>query len=1130
MPAFSYSSIAASNVRSQNGTPGPSSFDVSATDPASANPNSTPGFSTDSLNPFKYSKELMLSLYRPSGLPIEFERHEYMTSEESLQPMSSLPFSEQELKVEQREREREREREPEDDGLWNSPVGAVGSFDANGVFRLIGGGADDLQPLEALEEPTSKRAMDESKGAGPASGVKSSAIVIDTIAAGDQASKADHPSPDQQHLKSQEKPSDGYLFSGGLLSGKGLGSASVREDAEFTTLTNTSSSGSNAPLNPEPPFDSQPLELSKWLYRDPSGSIQGPFSSEEMHEWFKGGFFTADLLIKREHDSSFEPLGAMIRRIGSDDKPFLLAGVLRQEQPAPPIRPSLAPGRQALSQMNLSSSWVGMSAPSTPSTPSFGVDRMLLQQQHQQHQHASGDLFSSTNTLGQQRSGFGSSQDPTVLPGLESRWGSGFFGGRGQSMDTTSSGGGWGGGDAFPRSHGPLGGPQFIEQQQRLHNQELERQQYMQMLQRQSQMQAILHQQQFMQAQQQYGSDPHTLQALLAQQQAQQRQLQLRYQQLQFAGLHAQAPSTPTGTGVPWGGMSMGQPSSPSPWATTIIPQTSENYFDAISKGDISHTPHGIQHQQPQPTSPQHPQFPPFPHEQSQSPSQPSQPQEELPAVEDQFAPQDPLPELHDKAATDALADRLENLEVHADSEKEQYDVERAVEEEKLIDIDPAVEQTLAEESVEEEDHVIEAAHDTHVDAVQESTTAWETDYVKKPEPEQPEEDHEQESVEENVSETASSTAAESTQRPIRAIPAPWAKPAVSDEDSSEKKGPTLREIQEMEAKKAEEARAERQAQMAAAVAAAGSNMLDFTKGMPGAPAWSSGPAAAPKKKTLKEIQQEEEAAMKRARASQQTHATAAPSGGQSTGLTSVVASGTGSIGRRYADTIGPKPVAVSPVTGAWGSASTAGSRPSLATRNSAVFSSNPSLNSPTHSGSKGSDNNNGNNNSWIEVGSKRDTHAPSAVSSPAVSRGSTTTPSGPSSATAPGSGKGSSNSNEPRPASEDFLRWCRTALKDLQGVVLEDFIQMLLTFPLNPDPMTVEIISESIYANSRSLNGRQFADEFTKRRKADAYPNGAPVSSSAAGTGNVASSIAGASGADSTFRVVSKKGKKKAT
>ena len=101
LPAFSYSSIAASNVRSQNGTPGPtSSFDLSASDGGSGGHSiSTGGFSTDSLNPFKYSKELMLSLYRPTGLPIEFERHEYMTSEDSLPPMSSQPFSEQELKV-----------------------------------------------------------------------------------------------------------------------------------------------------------------------------------------------------------------------------------------------------------------------------------------------------------------------------------------------------------------------------------------------------------------------------------------------------------------------------------------------------------------------------------------------------------------------------------------------------------------------------------------------------------------------------------------------------------------------------------------------------------------------------------------------------------------------------------------------------------------------------------------------------------------------------------------------------------------------------------------------------------------------------------------------------------------------
>ncbi|KAG0368872.1 hypothetical protein BGZ54_000913 [Gamsiella multidivaricata] len=102
LPAFSYSSIAASNVRSQNGVPGStSSFDASASDGGSGGSSgiTSGNFATDSLNPFKYSKEFMLSLYRPTGLPIEFERHEYMTSEESLQPMSSMPFSEQEIKA-----------------------------------------------------------------------------------------------------------------------------------------------------------------------------------------------------------------------------------------------------------------------------------------------------------------------------------------------------------------------------------------------------------------------------------------------------------------------------------------------------------------------------------------------------------------------------------------------------------------------------------------------------------------------------------------------------------------------------------------------------------------------------------------------------------------------------------------------------------------------------------------------------------------------------------------------------------------------------------------------------------------------------------------------------------------------
>jgi len=87
-----------------------------------------------------------------------------------------------------------------------------------------------------------------------------------------------------------------------------------------------------------------------------------------------------------------------------------------------------------------------------------------------------------------------------------------------------------------------------------------------------------------------------------------------------------------------------------------------------------------------------------------------------------------------------------------------------------------------------------------------------------------------------------------------------------------------------------------------------------------------------------------------------------------------------------------------------------------------------------------------------------------------------------------------SSENSTPRPPSEEFLKWCRQALRGLNDVNVEEFIQMLLTFPLDPPPATIEIIQESVYANSPTLDGRRFADEFIKRRKADA--NGLPLNS----------------------------------
>ena len=58
----------------------------------------------------------------------------------------------------------------------------------------------------------------------------------------------------------------------------------------------------------------------------------------------------------------------------------------------------------------------------------------------------------------------------------------------------------------------------------------------------------------------------------------------------------------------------------------------------------------------------------------------------------------------------------------------------------------------------------------------------------------------------------------------------------------------------------------------------------------------------------------------------------------------------------------------------------------------------------------------------------------------------------------------------------------------------------MLLSLPLDPDPSTVEIISEPIYASNTMLDGRRFASEFVTKCKADAVsrPKGAFVSGTA--------------------------------
>ncbi|KAF3915581.1 hypothetical protein ABW21_db0206551 [Orbilia brochopaga] len=124
------------------------------------------------------------------------------------------------------------------------------------------------------------------------------------------------------------------------------GTQQVQPRASFPTLTHSNSvsslqqmpPGASTPGGgPLPSSSSQPPSQRSsaghimimpdkitWVYKDPTGKIQGPFSGLEMHDWYKAGFFQPDLLIRRQEETEFEPLGQFIRKIGNSREPFLI--------------------------------------------------------------------------------------------------------------------------------------------------------------------------------------------------------------------------------------------------------------------------------------------------------------------------------------------------------------------------------------------------------------------------------------------------------------------------------------------------------------------------------------------------------------------------------------------------------------------------------------------------------------------------------------------------------------------------------------------------------------------------------------------------------------------------------------
>ncbi|KAF2004698.1 hypothetical protein P154DRAFT_519173 [Amniculicola lignicola CBS 123094] len=130
----------------------------------------------------------------------------------------------------------------------------------------------------------------------------------------------------------------------------------------------------SSPVSGQPPAPQQRTmvmpDRMRWIYRDPQGVIQGPFSGLEMHDWYKGGYFSPELLVKKFEDPDYEPLAQLIRRIGNSREPFLVPQIgIPHGQPTSQPGPAWSAGPA-----------VGAQPPFANSFPSFGTTLTAEQQ------------------------------------------------------------------------------------------------------------------------------------------------------------------------------------------------------------------------------------------------------------------------------------------------------------------------------------------------------------------------------------------------------------------------------------------------------------------------------------------------------------------------------------------------------------------------------------------------------------------------------------------------------------------------------------------------------------------------------------------------------------------------------
>ncbi|KAL2872824.1 uncharacterized protein BJX67DRAFT_20591 [Aspergillus lucknowensis] len=730
----------------------------------------------------------------------------------------------------------------------------------------------------------------------------------------------------------------------------------------------------------------------RWIYRDPQGNVQGPWTGLEMHDWFKAGFFSPDLQIRKLEDPEFEPLAQLVRRIGNSREPFLVPqiGIPHGPQPSGPNWGGAAT--------------TGNAQPPFPgSFPSFGTtltaeQQNALERRKQEEQYL---MARQKEHLAQQQALMKQMTFPSGVP------------------------------------HG-IHPPQ---------------------LQHHSSAHSLHSQPSFGSIASPSGFQPSPIQGPMQQQQQQQQQQPAGSGFFDAAGSLRSNPLPNVG---------------PQMIGTDFLNSSQDQLPTLLDRLNVNARPDPFAFGSPTSFAArdslfQNPQVASM----LQDRARLQQEQEQFDATHgdslfDQHAREERLRQFHALRAQEGefglrTAEGLPTHPATATGQAEGLEqtlqeaaTTLAVSEEPVLTLSQQVQKAAQEQEQQEQKKQQQAQAS--------SEAAWATKGdLSMPQPFPPPPSASPlpapaaQRNRQNVAESLAANSRSQTQTPVEAPTtsiAPWAK-----EVNELPKGPSLKEIQEAEARKAaqreELAAAARRAQLLAEQERLSQAQAQHAPGLPSTANWaSSGSPATPTssssvwnhkgattttattKKTLAQIQKEEEARKQRAAAAAAalaTHSTVAPSPAPS------------SAGKRYADLASKAPAAASPVSAATGAWTTVGASGKAKAPPSAPL-------------------------------------GPRSTSGPVPIAGSPVRPKPVTAVSAaPRALSVNTSSANPSRAMEEFTKWSKLTLgKGLNSNInVDDFVQQLLLLPAE-----AEIISDSVYANSQTLDGRRFAEEFIRRRK----------------------------------------------